>query len=61
MRERLTLLIYNEGGSFVRLKLFSKKFIKISSVIGVFCIFIFGFILFDYIHLKYAVITNPVV
>lgn len=54
MRDRLTLMIYNEGGSFVRLKLFSKKFIKISSVIGIFCIFLFGFILFDYMHLKYA-------
>lgn len=54
MRDRLTLMIYNEGGSFVRLKLFSKKFIKISSVIGIFCIFLLGFILFDYIHLKYA-------
>lgn len=54
MRDRLTLLIYNEGGSFVRLKLFSKKFIKISSVIGIFCIFLLGFILFDYLHLKYA-------
>ena len=54
MRERLTLMIYNEGGSFVRLKLFSKKIIKISCVIGIFCIFLFGFILLDYFHLKYA-------
>jgi murein DD-endopeptidase MepM/ murein hydrolase activator NlpD len=54
MRDRLTLMIYNEGGSFVRLKLFSKKFIKISSVIGVLCIFLLGFIFFDYAYLKYS-------
>ncbi|MBC2714254.1 MAG: M23 family metallopeptidase [Desulfobacteraceae bacterium] len=54
MREKLTLLIYNEGGSFVRLKLLSKKFLKILSVIGVFCIFLLGFILFDYAYLKYT-------
>jgi murein DD-endopeptidase MepM/ murein hydrolase activator NlpD len=54
MQERLTLLIYNEGGSFVRLKLLSKKFIKISCIIGFFCVFFLGFIFFDYFHLKYA-------
>lgn len=54
MREKLTLLIYNEGGTFVRLKLLSEKFIKISSVIGVFCIFLFGFVIIDYAFLKYA-------
>ncbi len=54
MRDKLTLLIYDEGGSFVRLKLLSKKFLKISSVMGVFCIFLFSVILFDYAYLKYA-------
>jgi len=54
MRERLTLLLYNEGGSFVRLKLFSKKFLKISIVIGAFCIFLIGFIFVDYAYLKYT-------
>jgi len=38
----------------VRLKLFSKKFIRISSIIGIFCVFLLGFILFDYVHLKYT-------
>lgn len=54
MRDRLTLLLYNEGGSFVRLKLLSKNFFKILSVIGVFCVFLLGVIFFDYVHLKYA-------
>ncbi|MCD6585903.1 MAG: peptidoglycan DD-metalloendopeptidase family protein [Desulfobacteraceae bacterium] len=54
MREKLTLLIYDEGGSFVRLKLLSKKIIKILSVMGVFCVFLLGVILFDYACLKYA-------
>ena len=54
MLERLTFLIYNEGGSFVRLKLFPKKFLKISIVIGAFCIFLLGFIFVDYAYLKYA-------
>ncbi len=53
MQERLTLLIYNEGGSFVRLKLLSKRFLKISGVIGVFGLLIFGFILVDYGYMKY--------
>ncbi len=54
MRDRLTFMVYNEGGSFVRLKLFSKKNIRISIIIGFFCIFLLGFILFDYTHLKYV-------
>ena len=54
MRERLTLLIYNEGGSFVRLKLLSKRFLRIFSIIGFLSIFILGFIIVDYAFLKYS-------
>jgi len=54
MRKRLTLLIYNEGGSFVRLRLLSKKFLNISIAIGIFFVFLTGFIVFDYSCLKYS-------
>jgi len=54
MRERLTLLIYNEGGSFVRLRLLSKRFLKIASTIGFLSLFILCFIIVDYAFLKYS-------
>ena len=59
MRDRLTLLIYNEGGSFVRLKLLSKRFIKISSVIGICCVVLIAYIVADYIGLKYDTYHAP--
>lgn len=54
MRERLTFLIYNEGGTFVRLKLLSNKLLKISCIIGLFCVFLIGYIIVDYAFLKYS-------
>lgn len=54
MRERLTLLIYNEGGTYVRLRLLSKKFLKITGIAGLFIILFLGFVIIDYAFLKYS-------
>jgi len=54
MRERLTFLIYNEGGSFVRLKLLSKKFLRVSCIVGIFSVFLLAYIIVDYAFLKYS-------
>ena len=54
MRERLTFLVYDEGGTFVRLKLFSKKLIRLFCVFGILLIVFLGFLFVDYAFLKYA-------
>jgi murein DD-endopeptidase MepM/ murein hydrolase activator NlpD len=54
MRERFTFLIYDEDGTFVRLKLFSKKIIRIFCGVGVFFLVLLGFVFVDYALLKYA-------
>lgn len=54
MRDRLTFLVYDEGGTFVRLKLLSKKLIRLFCVFGILVIVFLGFLFVDYAFLKYA-------
>lgn len=52
-QKTLTVLIYNSGGSFVRLRLFSRKFLIISAALALAGVFLAGFVLVDYAILKY--------
>ena len=54
MDNRFTFLIYSKSGSFVRLKVFSKKFVITSGVISVLCALLLGFVFCDYAYLKYT-------
>jgi murein DD-endopeptidase MepM/ murein hydrolase activator NlpD len=54
MRDRFTFLMYDEGGTFVRLKLLSKKFIRIFCAAGIFFLVLLGFVFVDYAFLKYS-------
>ena len=54
MDKRFTLLIYSKSGSFVRLKVFSKKFVIASGVASVLCALLLGFVFCDYAYLKYT-------
>lgn len=54
MDKRFTILIYGDKGSFVRLRLFSKKVLKTAGVISVGCALLLAFILCDYAYLKYS-------
>jgi murein DD-endopeptidase MepM/ murein hydrolase activator NlpD len=46
-------MVYDSGGSFVRLKLFSKKMIVAAAALAVAGIILVGFVLGDYAYLKY--------
>lgn len=52
-QKRLTVLVYNSGGSFVRLRLFSKKFLLLSAALALVGTLLAVFILADYANLKY--------
>ena len=54
MDNRFTLLIYSKSGSFVRLKVFSRKFAITFGVAGALCALLLSFVLCDYAYLKYT-------
>jgi len=54
MREKITLFIYNEAGSFTQRKVFSKRVVRNAAAAGVGLAMMLCFILFDYVGLKYS-------
>ncbi|PIP41696.1 MAG: hypothetical protein COX19_02905 [Desulfobacterales bacterium CG23_combo_of_CG06-09_8_20_14_all_51_8] len=53
IQKRLTVLIYDSGGSFVRLTLFSKKMMLVSAALAMAGIILVGLFMADYACLKY--------
>lgn len=54
IQKRLTVLIYNAGGSFVRLRLFSQKALLTAGTLAAAAILLIGFVVTDYVRLKAA-------
>ncbi len=52
IKKRFTLLIYDNTGAFVKLKLFSKAAVRIMGVCAAGVLFLIGFFAYDYIQLK---------
>ncbi len=52
IKKRFTLLIYDNTGAFVKLRLFSASAVRLMGVLAVGTVLVIGFFIYNYIHLK---------